>query len=125
MKEQRAAIESLREQTERSLLRDEPLVVRSPLEALPFRSALSLTPMWEGIQRSSEEQVIQQFAAQLGDGVVIGANAIKFIQSTGEYVVEFSKQGRELLQVGPSYADEVKRYRPNDSKTDRPGWSNH
>jgi hypothetical protein len=100
MKEQRVAIESLREQTERSLLRDEPLVVRSPLEALPFRSALSLTPMWEGIQRSSEEQVIQQFAARLGDGVVTGANAIKFIQSTGEYVVEFSKQGRELLQVG-------------------------
>jgi hypothetical protein len=100
MKEQRAAIDSLRQQTERSLLRDKPLVIRSPLEALPFRSALSLTPMWEGIQRSSEEQVTKQFAAHLGDGVVAGANAIRFIQSTGEYVVEFSKQGRELLQVG-------------------------
>jgi hypothetical protein len=100
MKEQRAAIESLREQTERSLLRDKPLVVRSPLEGLPFRSALSLTPMWEGIQRSSDELVTRQFAAHLGDGVVAGANAIRFIQSTGEYVVEFSEHGRELLQVG-------------------------
>src|SRR5205814_1551843 len=53
LRQQSAAVDRLREQTELSLLRDEPVVVLSPFEALPFRSALSLTPMWEGIQRSS------------------------------------------------------------------------
>ena len=80
--------------------REEPQLVRSPLADLSFSDALSITPMWEAIRSSSEEMMQTQFTAQLGDGVVVGTNAIRFVQATGEYVVEFSEHGRELLKVG-------------------------
>jgi len=44
--------------------------------------------------------MMTQFTAQLGDGVLAGTNAIRFVQATGEYVIEFSENGRDLLKVG-------------------------
>src|SRR5205814_2660418 len=36
----------------------------------------------------------------LGDGMIATSNAVRFVQQTGEYVVEFSDRGKQLLQVG-------------------------
>ncbi len=44
--------------------------------------------------------MMMKFTAQLGDGIVAGTNAIRFVQASGEYVIEFSEYGRELLKVG-------------------------
>lgn len=75
-------------------------LVVSPLKGLSFSQALSLIPLWDGIQRSSQEMVRSEFAARFGDGVVAATNAIQFIQSTGEYVIEFSQRGRQMLEIG-------------------------
>ena len=74
--------------------------VRSPLQDVSFEDALAVTPMWNGIRNSSEEVLVRKFAEHLGDGVLAGGNAVRFVQQTGEYVVEFSEKGKELLQVG-------------------------
>jgi hypothetical protein len=86
--------------TGRTRSREKPQLVRSPLAGLSFSEAISITPMWEAIRSSSEEMMMKQFTAQLGDGIVAGTNAIRFVQATGEYVIEFSEHGRELLKVG-------------------------
>src|SRR5438874_173011 len=62
--------------------------------------ALAVTPMWNGIRDSSEELLVRKFTQHLGDGVIATENAVRFVQQTGEYVVEFSEKGKELLQVG-------------------------
>ena len=78
----------------------EPRAIRSPLEGVSFEDALAVTPMWNGIQKSSEELLVRQFADHLGDGMIATTNAVRFVQQTGEYVVEFSDRGKQLLQVG-------------------------
>src|ERR1700732_3818404 len=78
---------------DRTYPREESQLIRSPLAGLSFSQALSITPMWEAIRSSSEEMMMTQFTAQLGDGVVVGTNAVRFVQATGEYVIEFSEHG--------------------------------
>ena len=78
----------------------EPRAIRSPLEGVSFEDALAVTSMWNGIQKSSEELLVRQFADHLGDGMIATTNAFRFVQQTGEYVVEFSDKGKQLLQVG-------------------------
>ena len=78
----------------------EPLAIRSPLQDLSFDDVLSVTPMWNGLRVSAEEQITASITQEFGEGFVIGTNAVRFIQSTGEYVVEFSEKGKELLQLG-------------------------
>ena len=56
--------------------------------------------MYNGLRVAAEEQITVQFTQIFGDGVVASANAVKFIQATGEYVVEFSEKGKQLLQSG-------------------------
>src|SRR6266568_8153740 len=56
-----AAVESFRKQAL-------PLVIRSPLEGLSFTDALSIRPMWDGIESSATELMMLQFTSQLGDG---------------------------------------------------------
>ena len=73
-----------------------PLSVPSPFAGVSFEDALAVTPMWEGIRTSSEQSLIRQFAQHFGDGVLASTNAVRFIQQTGEYVVEFSKEGKAL-----------------------------
>jgi hypothetical protein len=91
--DQVAAVESFRKQAL-------PLVIRSPIEGLSFTDALSIRPMWNGIESSATELMMLQFTSQLGDGIVAATNAIRFVKSTGEYVIEFSQHGRQLLKVG-------------------------
>ena len=76
------------------------LLPRSPLDGLSFEDALAITPVWAGLQASSEQMITAQFTAHLGDGMVVTTNAVRFIQQTGEYVVEFSEKGQKLLEVG-------------------------
>lgn len=92
---------ALRETAEEDLsLLEQSRYVPSPLRGLSFNEVLSLTPLWDGIQRTSDELVVSQFKRHLGDGVVVASNAVRFIQSTGEYAIEFSQRGREMLKIG-------------------------